>query len=158
MNPTALIDKYIARHPDWRGQRVAEVRGVIRKAVPDIMEEWKWMGTPTWSRKGILCICNAFKDMVKVTFIDGAKLQDPDGVFNAELGGNRWRAIKLFEHDTVNESGLTKLLHAAVALNEQKISAKATKKRTATATRVTGSAKKGRRSPEPDARPARRRK
>ncbi|HEY8087009.1 MAG TPA: hypothetical protein VIF09_04170, partial [Polyangiaceae bacterium] len=76
--------------------------------------------TPTWSHNGILCICNAFKEMVKVTFIDGAKLDDVDGVFNAELGGNKWRAIKLFQGDKVNASGLKKLLLAAVALNAAK--------------------------------------
>jgi hypothetical protein len=143
MNPSILIDRYIARHPDWRGERLAEVRSVVRAAAPDITEEWKWMGTPTWSRNGIVCICNAFKDMVKVTFLDGAKLEDPDGVFNAELGGHRWRAIKLFEHDPVNAAGLTKLVRAAVAWNEKKLSASATKKRTASAGAKTGSAKTG---------------
>ncbi len=83
------------------------------------------MGTPTWSHNGILCICNAFKDMVKVTFINGAKLEDVDGVFNAELGGNKWRAIKIFEGDKVNASGLEKLLLAAVALNAAKPTRKA---------------------------------
>ncbi len=117
MNPSQNIDKAIARHPDWRGRAMAEVRRIIREAVPDVTEEWKWKGTPTWSHDGILCICNAFKDMVKVTFINGAKLADADGVFNAELGGNKWRAIKIFEGDEVNASGLKKLLRAAVAFN-----------------------------------------
>jgi hypothetical protein len=120
VNPTQLIDKEIASLPDWRGQTMAEVRRVIRATVPDVTEEWKWMGTPTWSHNGILCICNAFKEMVKVTFINGAKLQDPDGVFNAELTGNKWRAIKLFEGDKVNARGLKKLLLAAVELNAAK--------------------------------------
>ena len=75
------------------------------------------MGTPTWSHDGILCICNAFKNMVKVTFINGAQLRDVDGVFNAELGGNKWRAIKIFQGDKVNASGLKKLLVAGVAFN-----------------------------------------
>jgi hypothetical protein len=74
MNPSELIDKEIADHPDWRGQTMAEIRRIIRETVPDVTEEWKWMGTPTWSHNGILCICNAFKEMVKVTFINGAKL------------------------------------------------------------------------------------
>jgi hypothetical protein len=125
MNPSEHIDKEIADHADWRGQTMAEIRRIIRKTVPDVTEEWKWMGTPTWSHNGILCICNAFKDMVKVTFLNGAKLADVDGVFNAELGGNKWRAIKLFEHDKVNASGLSKLLRAAVALNAAKGKAKA---------------------------------
>lgn len=124
MNPSEHIDKEIADHPDWRGQTMAEVRRVIREAVPDVTEEWKWMGTPTWSKGGILCICNAFKGMVKVTFINGAKLEDPDQVFNAELTGNKWRAIKLYEGDVVNAQGLKKLLLAAVALNAAKVSAK----------------------------------
>jgi hypothetical protein len=120
MNPSELIDKEIADHPDWRGQAMAQIRRIIRQTVSDVVEEWKWMGTPTWSHNGILCICNAFKDMVKVTFINGAMLRDADGVFNAELGGNKWRAIKIFEGDKVNASGLKKLLLAAVALNAAK--------------------------------------
>ena len=124
MNPSKLIDKEIARHPDWRGQTMAEIRRIIRETVPDVTEEWKWMGTPTWSHNGILCICNIFKDMVKVTFINGAKL-DMDGLFNAELGGNKWRAIKYFEGDKVNESGLKKALLAAVAFNAAKGKGKA---------------------------------
>ena len=125
MNPSERIDKAIADHPDWRGHTMAEIRRIVREAVPDVTEEWKWMGTPTWSHNGILCICNAFKDMVKVTFINGAKLEDVDGVFNAELGGNKWRAIKLFQGDKVNASGLKKLLVAAVALNAAKGAGKA---------------------------------
>jgi hypothetical protein len=120
MNPSEHIDNEIADHPDWRGQTMAEIRRIIREAVPDVTEEWKWMGTPTWSHNGILCICNAFKDMVKVTFINGAKLGDVDGVFNAELGGNKWRAIKIFQGDKVNASGLRRLLLAAVAFNAAK--------------------------------------
>jgi hypothetical protein len=120
VNPSELIDKEIADHPDWRGQTMADIRRIIRETVPDVTEEWKWMGTPTWSHNGILCICNAFKDMVKVTFINGAKLGDVDGVFNAELGGNKWRAIKIFQGDKVNASGLKKLLLAAVAFNAAK--------------------------------------
>jgi hypothetical protein len=120
MNPSEHIDREIAKHPDWRGQTMAEIRRLIHKAVPDVTEEWKWMGTPTWSHDGILCICNAFKNMVKVTFINGAQLRDVDGVFNAELGGNKWRAIKIFQGDKVNASGLKKLLVAAVAFNSAK--------------------------------------
>jgi hypothetical protein len=125
MTPSELIDQEIADHPDWRGHTMAEIRRIIREAVPDVTEEWKWRGTPTWSHNGILCICNAFKSMVKVTFLNGAKLRDVDGVFNAELGGNQWRAIKLFQGDKVNASGLKKLLVAAVALNAVKGAGKA---------------------------------
>lgn len=125
MNPSERIDKEIADHPDWRGQTMAEIRRIIRGTVPDVTEECKWMGTPTWSHNGILCICNIFKDMVKVTFINGAKLGDADGVFNAELGGTKWRAIKIFQGDKVNASGLKKLLLAAVAFNAAKGKGKA---------------------------------
>lgn len=125
MNPSEHIDQEIADHPDWRGQTMAEVRRIIRETVPDVTEEWKWRGTPTWSHNGILCICNAFKSIVKVTFLHGAKLQDADGVFNAELGGNQWRAIKIFEGDRVNARGLKKLLVAAVALNADRGTGKA---------------------------------
>src|SRR5258705_9813061 len=116
MNASEHIDKEIANHPDWRGQRMAEIRRIIRETVPDVTEEWKWMGTPTWSRDGILCICNAFKEFVKLTFYKGAQL-GMDKLFNAELGGNQWRAIKYFEGDKVNAAGLKQLLHAAVAFN-----------------------------------------
>jgi hypothetical protein len=132
MTPSQFIDREIARHRDWRGQTMGEVRRIIRQTVPDVTEEWKWMGTPTWSRDGILCICNAFKDMVKVTFINGAQL-GMDRLFNAELGGNKWRAIKYFEGDTVNATGLTELLHAAVAFNATKGKRKATPPRRAKA-------------------------
>lgn len=124
MNPSALIDRVIAHHPDWRGQTMADIRRIIRETVPDVTEELKWRGAPTWSHNGILCICNAFKDTVKVTFINGAQL-DMDRLFNAELGGAQWRAIKIFEGDTVNASGLKQLLVAAVAFNAAKGKGKA---------------------------------
>src|SRR3989442_11205578 len=124
MNPSEIIDKEIVRHPDWRGQTMAEIRRIIRETVPDVTEECKWMGTPTWSHNGILCICNPFKYMVKVTFIDGAKL-DMDTLFNAELEGNNWRAIKYFEGDKVNAGGLKNLLRAAVAFNDANVKSKA---------------------------------
>lgn len=149
MNASQLIDKEIADHPDWRGQMMADVRRIIRETVPDVIEEWKWMGTPTWSHNGILCICNAFKDMVKVTFINGAKLVDVDGVFNAELGGNKWRAIKLFQGDKVNAKGLKKLLLAAVELNAAATRTRKTKKGASSAPkaiRAAGRDKKTRRT------------
>ncbi len=127
MTASRLIDKAIAKHPDWRGETMAKIRRIIRETVPDVTEELKWMGTPTWSRDGILCICNAFKNMVKVTFYNGAKL-GLDGLFNAELQGNQWRAIKIFEGDQLNASGLKKLLLAAVALNDAKGKGAAKKK------------------------------
>ena len=124
MNPSDLIDRVIAHHPDWRGQTMADIRRIIRETVPDVTEALKWRGAPTWSHNGILCICNAFKDMVKVTFINGAKL-DMDRLFNAELGGAQWRAIKIFRDDKVNASGLKQLLIAAVAFNAAKGKGKA---------------------------------
>jgi len=116
MDASKVIDKQIAKHPDWRGKLMADVRRIVHEAVPDVTEEAKWMGTPTWSKNGILCICNPFKDFVKVTFYKGAQLK-MDRLFNAELGGRQWRAIKLYEGDEVNAAGLKKLLRAAVALN-----------------------------------------
>ena len=136
MNASELIDRQIAKNSDWRGQTMAEVRRIIRETVPDVTEELKWKGTPTWSRNGILCICKAFKDMVKVTFLNGAKL-GMDNLFNAELDGTQWRAIKYYEGDKVNASGLKKLLLAAVAFNAAKSpkSAGKTRARAARSTR-----------------------
>jgi hypothetical protein len=116
MNASQYIDKQIALHPDWRGQTLADVRRIIHETVPDVKEELKWIGTPTWSHNGILCIGKIFKNMVKVTFLNGAELE-MDGLFNAELDGSQWRAIKYFEGDKVDASGLKKLLLAAAAFN-----------------------------------------
>ena len=127
MDASKVIDKVIAKNRDWRTDTMTEVRRIIRETVPDVTEEVKWMGTPTWSKNGILCICNAFKDFVKITFYSGAMLH-MDKLFNAELEGNKWRAIKLFEGDEVDEKGLKKLLIAAVALNASKPAPKTAKK------------------------------
>jgi len=116
LEASKVIDKVIARHDDWRGALMKDVRRVIHEAVPDVTEEVKWMGTPTWSKNGILCICNPFKDFVKITFYNGAMLK-MDKLFNAELAGNKWRAIKLYEGDKVDAAALKKLCVAAVALN-----------------------------------------
>ena len=144
MTPTEFIDREIGRHRDWRGQIMGEVRAVIRKTVPDVVEEWKWMGTPTWSQNGILCICNAFKDFVKVTFYNGAHL-GMDKLFNAELEGNKWRAIKYFEGDKVNASGMKKLLRAAVRFNDANGASKKAKR--PAARRVRSRGWRGRRKP-----------
>ena len=125
MDASKVIDKVIATQANWRGERMTEIRRIIRETVPDVTEEVKWMGTPTWSKNGILCICNPFKDFVKITFYNGAQLK-MDKLFNAELEGSKWRAIKIYEGDKVNAAGLKKLLVAAVALN-----ARATKKKPA---------------------------
>ena len=114
---SAIIDAKIKELGDWRGKTLAKVREIIREADPEIIEEWKWMGSPCWSHDGLICVGNAHKDKVKLTFAQGASLPDPDKVFNAGLDGNRWRAIDLFKGDRVNESALKNLIRAAVALN-----------------------------------------
>ena len=121
----ALIDAKINELGDWRGKMLARVRELIHEADPDIVEEWKWMGSPVWSHDGIIVVGNAHKDKVKLTFAHGAKLPDPDRVFNAGLGGNLWRAIDLFEGDKINERGLKNLVRAAVDFNQIKLKKKA---------------------------------
>ncbi len=116
-NPSKMIDEYIADLTDWRGKVLTNLRKVIHAADPAIIEEWKWMGSPCWSHDGLICVANAHKEKVKVTFAQGASLEDPDKVFNAGLDGNRWRAIDLYEGDKVNERGLKNLIRSAVAFN-----------------------------------------
>jgi hypothetical protein len=120
MNPSELIDNYISRLTDWRGKTLSEIREIIRNTDPEIIEEWKWMGSPVWSLHGILAVANAHKDKVKVTFDQGARLPDPSKIFNAGLEGNRWRAIDLFEGDRINAAALRKLVQAAIAQNNLK--------------------------------------
>ncbi len=117
MNPSELIDKLIADHADWRGKMLANIRKVIHAADPEIVEEWKWMGSPCWSHEGLICVANAHKDKVKVTFSQGASLPDPDKLFNNGLDGNRWRAIDLYEGDRINERALKNMIRAAVDHN-----------------------------------------
>ena len=114
---SAIIDAKIKELGDWRGKTLATVREIIHEADPEIIEEWKWMGSPCWSHDGIICVGNAHKDKVKLTFAQGASLPNPDKLFNAGLDGNRWRAIDLSQGDRVNESALKNLIRAAVALN-----------------------------------------
>ncbi len=114
---SALIDATIKELGDWRGKTLAKIRQIIHQADPEIIEEWKWMGSPCWSHDGLICVANAHKDKVKVTFAQGASLPDPDKVFNNGLDGNRWRAIDLYEGDKVDEAALKDLIRAAVALN-----------------------------------------
>src|SRR5579863_2685048 len=122
---SALIDEMIAELTDWRGKTLATVRKSILEADPEIVEEWKWMGSPVWSRDGIIAVGNAHKDKVKLTFSHGASLADPDKVFNAGLGGNQWRAIDLFEGDKINERALKNLVRAAIEFNQTKSKKKA---------------------------------
>ena len=122
---SALIDEMIAELTDWRGKTLASVRKSILEADPEIIEEWKWMGSPVWSRDGMIAVGNAHKDKVKLTFSHGASLPDPDKLFNAGLGGNAWRAIDLFEGNKINERALRNLVRAAVDYNQIKLKRKA---------------------------------
>jgi hypothetical protein len=122
---SALIDEMIAELTDWRGKTLASVRKSILGADPEIIEEWKWMGSPVWSRDGMIAVGNAHKDKVKLTFSHGANLPDPDKLFNAGLGGNMWRAIDLFEGDKINERALKNLVRAAIEYNQTKLKRKA---------------------------------
>ena len=128
MNPSELIDNYIAGLTDWRGSTLSHLRAIIRDTDPEMLEEWKWMGTPTWSHNGIVAIANAHKNKVKVTFAQGASLPDPNKVFNNGLEGNRWRAIDIFEGSKVDEPALRALIRAAIAQNTLKTKDKAQRK------------------------------
>ncbi len=114
------IDRYIAELSDWRGKTLARIRKVFLAADSGIIEEWKWMGSPVWSKAGIIAVANAHKDKVKVTFNQGARVGDPRKLFNAGLGGNQWRAIDLREGDEINESAWKDLIRSAVSYNESK--------------------------------------
>jgi hypothetical protein len=125
MNPSERIDLLIETLRDWRGKTLASVRKTILEADREIIEEWKWMGSPVWSHDGMIVVGNAHKDKVKLTFSNGASLPDPDKLFNAGLGGNAWRAIDLFEGDKINERALKNLVRAAVDYNQIKLKLKA---------------------------------
>jgi hypothetical protein len=112
-----LIDKRIAELGDWRGATLSTMRTLIKEAAPDVVEEWKWMGTPVWSRDGILCTGESYKSVVKLTFAKGASLADPAKLFNASLDGNTRRAIDIHEGGEVDAGAFKALIHAAVALN-----------------------------------------
>jgi len=114
---SALIDERIKELGDWRGKTLAKVRDLIHKADPEIVEEWKWMGTPVFSHGGIVCTGEAYKNVVKMTFAKGAALKDPAGLFNSSLDGNVRRAIDIHEGEKINEAALKDLLCEAVALN-----------------------------------------
>jgi len=125
MNPSERIDQLIAGLTDWRGKTLASIRKIILEADREIIEEWKWMGSPVWSRDGMIAIGNAHKDKVKLTFSHGASLPDPDKLFNAGLGGSVWRAIDFFEGDKSSERALKNLVRAAVNYNQIKLKRKA---------------------------------
>ena len=117
-SPSQLIDERIEELGDWRGEKLARIRAVIKEAVPDVVEEWKWRGVPTWYQDGMLCTGETYRDKVKVTFAKGASLDDPQGLFNSSLDGNVRRAIDWFEDDEIDEQALAGLVRGAVALNE----------------------------------------
>lgn len=119
--PADEIDALIAKHPDWRGARLAELRTIILDTDPAIVEEWKWMGSPVWELDGILCVGNIFAKKAKLVFNDGAALDDPDGLFNAELNGNKRRGIDYLEADAVNAESLKNLIREAIAFNRAKV-------------------------------------
>src|SRR5208282_2255419 len=121
---SALIDDKIKKLGDWRGQTLAKVREIMHQADAEIVEQWKWMGSPVWSHDGIIAVGNAHKDKVKLTFAHGAALPDPHKLFNAGLGGNQWRAIDLFEGDKINDPALKTLILAAVDYNQIKLKRK----------------------------------
>ena len=112
-----LIDARIRELHDWRGEMLARLRALIREADPEVVEEWKWRGTPVWSHDGIICTGETYKSIVKMTFAKGASLDDPSGLFNSSLDGNVRRAIDFHEGDEIDEKALAALVRSAVSLN-----------------------------------------
>jgi hypothetical protein len=119
-SPSELIDGRIRELGDWRGETLARVRALIHEAVPEVVETWKWRGVPVWERDGILCTGETYKAVVKLTFIKGAALDDPKGLFNASLDGNARRAIDIREGEAIDAAALKALVRAAAALNGSK--------------------------------------
>jgi hypothetical protein len=119
-----LIDRRIAELGDWRGKTLSRMRKLIREADPDVVEEWKWMGTPVWSHEGIICTCESYKSIVKLTFAKGASLKDPAKLFNSSLEGNTRRAIDIHEGEEVDAGAFKALIRAAVAVNTSGAKAK----------------------------------
>ncbi|MFA4965236.1 MAG: DUF1801 domain-containing protein [Thermoleophilia bacterium] len=120
MNPSEEIDNLIAQNQDWRGATLASLRKTILEVDPEIIEEWKWMGSPVWSLNGIICVGNIFKNKVQLVFMNGAALSDPDDLFNAGLEGNKRRAIDVNEGDHIVEGSLKTLVRAAISFNQAK--------------------------------------
>ena len=117
-SPSQLIDERIEELGDWRSQMLSKVRNLIRQADPEVVEEWKWRGTPVWSHDGMICTGETYKNVVKVTFAKGASLKDPSHIFNSSLDGNARRAIDFHEGDEVDEEALKELIRAAIDLNK----------------------------------------
>src|SRR5882672_8084733 len=116
-SPSRLIDARIKELGDWRGKTLSRVRALIKQAVPEVVEEWKWRGVPVWYHDGMICTGETYKSAVKLTFAKGASLKDPSGLFNSSLEGNTRRAIDLHEGDEIDEEALKALIRAAVTLN-----------------------------------------
>ena len=117
-SPSKLIDARIEELGDWRGKTLAKVRGLIKQAVPKVVEEWKWRGVPVWYHDGMICTGETYKSVVKLTFAKGAQLKDPKRLFNSSLDGNVRRAIDFHEGEKIDEAALKALIREAVALNE----------------------------------------
>jgi len=117
-SPSELIDQRIEELGDWRGETLGRLRALIKEAEPDVVEEWKWRGVPTWYHDGMLCTGESYKAAVKVTFAKGASLEDPSGLFNSSLEGNVRRAIDFHEGEKIDEKAFKALVREAVALNE----------------------------------------
>ena len=116
-SPSRLIDARIKELDDWRGRTLSRVRALVKQAVPEVVEEWKWRGVPVWSHDGLICTGETYKSIVKLTFFKGASLKDPSGLFNSSLEGNARRAIDFHEGDEIDEAAFKTLIHAAAALN-----------------------------------------
>jgi hypothetical protein len=119
-SPSQLIDERIRELGDWRGKMLSRLRTIIKRADPEIIEEWKWRGVPVWSHDGVICTGETYKKVVKMTFAKGAALNDPAGLFNSSLEGNTRRAIDFHEGDKIDEEALKALIRAAAALNKSK--------------------------------------
>ena len=117
-SPSQLIDARIRELGDWRGETLARVRALIKRADSEVVEEWKWRGVPVWSHDGLICTGETYKSVVKLTFSKGASLEDPSGLFNSSLEGNTRRAIDLHENDRIDEKAFVALIQAAVTLNK----------------------------------------
>jgi hypothetical protein len=142
MSPSQMIDGRIRELGDWRGEMLSRLRTLIKQAVPEVVEEWKWRGVPVWYRDGMICTGETYKSVVKLTFANGAALADPVGLFNSSLEGNVRRAIDIHEGDKVNERAFKNLVGAAVAYNQSKLKKKAPKKAAAGSKAKVGKTKK----------------
>lgn len=148
MDASKLIDARIQELGDWRGKLLGKLRALIQEADPDVVEEWKWRGTPVWSHDGIVCTGETYKAVVKMTFANGAALSDPAKLFNSSLDGNTRRAIDFREGEKINEKALKALIRDAVGLNQMKGKAKGKPKAAAKATKPATKA-----TPKPKAKP-----